>query len=953
MQQPTPGASSANPSGRRRKYVPAVGPRLKKLLSLVFALFALLAASSAYLLSVSILEWATEQVYQDWSYLIVFMIHLVLGLLFILPVLAFGLLHLKNARKRPNRRAVRVGYALFATALILIVSGIMLTRLDLIVFRLELKDSAVRSVAYWAHVVTPFIAAWLFVLHRLAGKRIRWKVGLRWTAAAAGFAAIMLALHLQDPRAWNVAGNPRGEKYFHPSLARTVSGDFIPATILSNDAYCQECHADVHEGWAHSVHRFASFNNPAYLATVRQTRQVLFERDGSVHASRFCAGCHDPVPFFSGEFDQSRFDDPDYDLSQDRMANAGITCTVCHSISNINSPRGNADYTIDEPIHYPFAFSQNRFLKWTNRQLVKAKPEFHKRTFLKPLHQSTLFCGTCHKVHLPEELNQYKWLRGQNHQDSFLLSGVSGHNPASFYYPEKAETNCNDCHMPLVKSEDFGARDFDGSGLNKVHDHQFPSANTAIPHLLGLPSWVNEKHQRFNDGVMRVDLFGVKKGGEIDSPLEGPLRPAVPELQPGAAYLLEVVVRTLKMGHDFTQGTSDSNQVWLEIALSSDSGVRALSGGVSDDRIVDPDSHFINTYMLDRNGKRIDRRNAEDIFVPLYNNQIPPGAADTVHFRFTVPPGTEGKATIRVRLNYRKFDTTYFRFFKGDESAINDLPVMVLAEDRVEFPIAGSDARVENGPPPADEWERWNDYGIGLLRKGQRGQLRQAIEAFKQVERLGRPQGPINLARAYLREGLVQTHAPEALARAADFDPPAPPWTLLWLSAQVDKQNGRFDEAISGLRELIQGGFPEAKGRGFDFSKDWRTSIELGQVLLRKAQRIGRSEAGTRDSLLREAEERFQQALVLEPENVAAHWGLRQVYQLLRDRDKALVHSRLHAKYKPDDNARDTAISIARRENPAANRAAEAVVVYDLKSLGNGYDSLIQQARDRAMGRAN
>ena len=26
------------------------------------------------------------------------------------------------------------------------------------------------------------------------------------------------------------------------------------------------------------------------------------------------------------------------------------------------------------------------------------------------------------KVHLPEELNHYKWLRGQNHYDSFLLS---------------------------------------------------------------------------------------------------------------------------------------------------------------------------------------------------------------------------------------------------------------------------------------------------------------------------------------------------------------------------------------------------------------------------------------------------------------------------------------------------------------------------------------------------
>ena len=30
--------------------------------------------------------------------------------------------------------------------------------------------------------------------------------------------------------------------------------------------------------------------------------------------------------------------------------------------------------------------------------------------------------------------------------------------------------------------------------------------------------------------------------------------------------------------------------------------------------------------MLDRDGNRIDRRNPQDIFMPLYNHQIPPGA---------------------------------------------------------------------------------------------------------------------------------------------------------------------------------------------------------------------------------------------------------------------------------------------------------------------------------------
>ena len=52
-----------------------------------------------------------------------------------------------------------------------------------------------------------------------------------------------------------------------------------------------------------------------------------------------------------------------------------------------------------------------------------------------------------------------------------------------------------------------------------------------------------------------------------------------------------------------------------------------ISGGLNpDDQAVDPYSHFVNAYVLDRDGNRIDRRNAEDIFTPLYNHQIPPPA---------------------------------------------------------------------------------------------------------------------------------------------------------------------------------------------------------------------------------------------------------------------------------------------------------------------------------------
>lgn len=916
---------------RRKKYVPVVGPRLARLLALIFFLFALLAVNSVYLLSITI----AGVEYQNWFYLVMFLAHLLLGLALIVPVVAFGITHIRNARNRPNRRAIRVGYGLFATAILIFLSGFVLTR-DLFGFPMDFRSAGFRGAAYWLHVLGFPAVIWLYVLHRLAGRRIKWKVGLRWAAAGGIFAAVMLVVQTQDPRAWNQTGPASGQQYFFPSLSRTSTGDFIPERVLDNDEYCLQCHEEIHDSWSHSVHRFASFNNPIYEFSVKNTRRAMMDRDGTVQGARFCAGCHDPVPFFSGAFDDPRFDDPDYDLSEDPGAQAGITCTVCHSISHVNSPRGNADYTITEPVHYPFTFSESPLLRWVNRQLVKAKPEFHKATFLKPLHQSTEYCGTCHKVHLPPELNAYKWLRGQNHHDAFWLSGVSGQGITSFYYPPKAESNCNGCHMPLSPvegGENLAARERDDSGRRTVHDHQFPSANTAIPHLLRDamrdPDGAIAAHHAFNEGVMRLDIFGIREEGRTDGELVAPLRPEVPELEPGGTYLVETVIRTAKMGHLFTQGTVDSNEVWIDVEVLAGERTIGRSGGMEPaTREVDPWSHFVNAFVIDRKGNRIDRRNAEDIFIALYNNQIAPGSADVFHGRFTVPEAAEGPIEVRVRLLYRKFDALMMQLVTGDPQHANDLPIMVLAEDSIAFPLRGRPGAARNDAYPVDPWMRWNDYGIGMLSQGL---LRQARTAFEQVEALGRPDGPMNLARVAIAEGLVQTEAPDALARAAAFDPPANQWSLLWFGAQVAQRNGDWDRVIANLEDIIRGGFEQAAGRGFDFSKDYRVLDALG---LARYQRALRDRGEPRRERMEQAAEAYLAALRWDPENLNAHYGLAQVYRDLGDAEREAHHSAEHERYRPDDNASDEAIASARLKYPAANVAAEDVVIYDLQRPG-------------------
>ncbi len=933
---------ATRPSHRRSAYRPAISPRLRRLFVLVLVLVAVIGANSLYLVCVTAMEGVTGRTYQNYFYTYMFLGHLVLGLALIVPFIAFGALHMRNTWRRKNRRAVRMGYALFTTSLVLLFTGLLLMRLE----GFEIRSMSTRRVLYWLHVVTPLVCLWMYWLHRLAGPPIRWRVGLSYLATAAAATVLMIWLHNSDPRQWYQQGPDSGSEYFQPSLARTASGKFIDERVLMNDRYCAECHPDVHSGWAASAHRFSSFNNPAYLVSVRETRQVSMERDGNVRRSRWCAGCHDPVPFFSG-----RFDDPAFDDVRDTTAHAGITCTVCHAITNVNSVVGNGDYTIEEPMHYPFALSENRLLQWVNKQLVKAKPAFHKRTFLKPFHQEAEFCSVCHKVHLPKVLNDYRFLRGQNHYDSYLLSGVSGHGARSFYYPKHAESNCNGCHMPAVASNDFAARTLPGVDGPAVHDHLFPGGNTA------LPAWRDDlasvkAQQAILENAARVDIFGLHEPATIDGPLTGPLRPNVPPLEAGKSYLLDIVVRTLTLGHHLTQGTADSNELWVEVTLFDNGRPIAVSGDMDPSGRVDPWAYFVNVFMLDRNGFRINRRNAQDIFVPLYNHQIPPGAAQTIHYHLAVPADAVGPLEVQARLLYRKFDQEYIDIIRdrlrrsprppqmAGVLAKNpaSMPVTVLGSDRIHFSVASNAAipptPASNGELSVPAWQRWNDYGIGLFLKG-KAELRQAAAAFEQVERFGRYDGPLNLARVLFREGRLD-EAAAAVRRAADYDqPPAPPWVVAYLSGLVNRQLGDLSGAETNFRTILRPPTQEMARLGFDFRRDYEVINLLGQTIYDQSRGIRATDSqrrASRTARLTEAAQWFQRTLGIDPENATAHYNLQLIYAQLGDRQRQQEHARLHLKYKVDDNARDRAVAAARRRYPAANQAAEAVAIYQLRA---------------------
>jgi hypothetical protein len=90
------------------------------------------------------------------------------------------------------------------------------------------------------------------------------------------------------------------------------------------------------------------------------------------------------------------------------------------------------------------------------------------------------------------------------------------------------------------------------------------------------------------------------------------------------------------------------------------------SGAVEDDGTgpVDKGAHFYRAFLVDQHGNEINKRNTWAARAVVYARAIPPGAADTVHYRLNIPEDVGDTISLRAKLNYRKFSwwNTQFAF---------------------------------------------------------------------------------------------------------------------------------------------------------------------------------------------------------------------------------------------------------------------------------------------------
>jgi tetratricopeptide (TPR) repeat protein len=833
----------------------------------------------------------------------------------------------------------------------------------------------------WAHAGS-VAAALLLLPFALRAAHGAWPGLPRRTAAFVG-AAFLLAglLHLvPDGRriAANNSGAPLGSyevrnplappvdmtgehsgganSPFFPSSVETVDGKFIPSAFFLDSDTCgrKGCHPDIVAQWRESAHRFSSFNNQWYRRSITYMQEVQ-----GIHGSKWCAGCHDPAVLLTGLWTKpiaEQMDIPE--------AHAGLGCAACHAAVHVKNTMGNGGLIYEYPPLHRLASTESPLLRALHDYVVRVDPGPHRRTFLKPFHraQTAEFCSTCHKVHLDKPVNNFRWVRGFNEYDAWQASGVSGQGALSFYYPARPQ-DCGDCHMPLVPSRDMG------NVKGMVHSHRFPAANTALPFAWQLPDQARETTSFLTRDIITLDIFGMTAGGAGEAlpaeavargattftlsgdetmllhgaaggratdvaQLTAPLGVVTAAIRRGDSARVSVVVRTWGIGHRFPGGTFDAFDVWLELEARDQTGrVIFHSGGLEQDGRVDRGAHFYRAVMLDANGNIINKRNAWAARTVLYARGIPPGAADTVHFRLRVPEDCGDELTLTARLHYRKFDwwNTHFAYagepadtasydlhhddrtwkftrntsdVAGVVKSVPNLPIVTIAQSAATIRVLPTDA----GAPAAtveskDLRERWNDYGIGLLLQGD---LKGARAVFEKVARMDPeyPDGYVNVARAALREGDLR--AAERNLRTARE-----------LLARTPRDNPHRAKAHYFLGEVLV-----ARGDLDGALRELNTALDQYPRDRNVLNMIGRVHFLKRD--FGSAIRFFERTCLVDPEDLAAHYNLMLSYRGMGDTQRARHHQTLYARFKADESAQAIAGDV-RRRYPDLNLERQAI----------------------------
>src|SRR5436305_9775212 len=213
----------------------------------------------------------------------------------------------------------------------------------------------------------------------------------------------------------------------------------------------------------------------------------------------------------------------------------------------------------------------------------------------------------------------------------------------------------------------------------------------------------------------------------------------------------------------------------------------------------------------------------------------------------------------------------------GKLKYIPDLPITTIASDEVSLPVV---ARNVAKPEPkrqleARDWERWNDFGIGLFLQGD---LKGALSAFQVAAEVdpARADSYVNQGRVLVQEGDVQ-RAKEVLEKALAID--ASLARTHYFYARALRIEGKYDDALQHLRIAEQ-----------KYPQDRVVIDDIGRILFLQHK-------------YQEAIDELKKTIAIDPEDLQANYNLMLSYRGLGDTAQSAEYQKRYLRFKADEAA--------------------------------------------------
>ena len=654
------------------------------------------------------------------------------------------------------------------------------------------------------------------------------------------------------------------DRPFAPSNAATHDGKFIAGEDFISSARCATCHTDIHPQWRQSAHANA-FREPFYQKNVKD---LIAQKD--IAYTRHCESCHNPAALFSGALtDKPQFKNRPFD-------DEGVSCIVCHSIESVNG-RGVGGYTMGQPAL--IQKTDGTKITEASDQDILNDIDGHRRAMMRPLLKQSEFCNACHKSQVPQELNDYKFIRAFAVGDELQMSSFSKESPHPFYVRNK-ET-CNSCHMLNEQTKYF---DVSAKSDGMIVSHRWASANTAIPAFYGYKEQLAAVEKFLQDDKLGVDIFAVERQKQNSQKAEliAPLDRQNFKIEAGETVTADVVVTNKNIGHSFPPELRDFYESYIEFTVSdANDKVLYKSGFIKPDGYLDEKAHTYKTWLVKENGELNDLHFIWQTKVVSQNAAIQSGRSDLARYKFVIPKNIVGQVKLTAKLQNRRFTRVYQDYTLGKKV---DYPIVTMAKSERVLNVGE-----ENKPSAADskavpDWRRWNNYGIALFDQKQ---FPQAADAFDRVIDADvkdyKPFAITNKALALMEMGGWQ-EAGKLVDNALEID--ANNLRALFQHGRINRVRSRLDEAEKDFKRVLE-----------QYPRDRLTLQQLGELAKIKSDTVAPEE---RKNQLETAQNYYTQVLAIDPEDTSAHYNLMIIYQKLGLRDLAKKEAIIFKDLKED-----------------------------------------------------